>query len=52
MSFQDRNFGVVIAVQDLRGIYVWNFVRCSPFPKQKSWRRHFEIDIYEIDMSV
>ena len=23
-----------------------------PLPKPKSWRRHCEIDVYEIDMSV
>ena len=26
----NRNFSDAIAVQDLRGIHVWNFVRCSP----------------------
>ena len=31
-----RNFGDAIAVQDLSGIHVWNFVRC--FPEPKSWR--------------
>ena len=37
----NRNFGDAIAVQDLRGIHVWNFVRCSPPPEPKSWRRPY-----------
>ena len=32
----NRNFGDAIAVQDLSGIHVWNFVRCSP-SNQNSW---------------
>ena len=30
----NRNFCDAIAVQDLSGIHVWNFVRCYPLPKQ------------------
>ena len=34
------NFGEAIAVQDLSGIHVWNFVCCVPPPHQnKIWRR-------------
>ena len=30
---QNRNFGTAIAVQNVRGIHVWNFVWCPPEPK-------------------
>ena len=30
----NRNFGDAIEVQDLRGIHVLNFDRCSPQPKK------------------
>ena len=35
----NQNFGDAIAVQDLSGIHVWNFVWCPPQPK--SWSRYW-----------
>ena len=42
----NRNFGDAIAVQDLSGIHVWNFVRCSPLEQKFLSRYWYNCTLY------
>ena len=42
----NRNFGDAIAVQDLSGIHVWNFVRCSPLELKFLSRYWYNCTLY------
>ena len=52
MSLLNRNFGDAIAVQDLRGIHVWNFVRCSPSNQNPGAAPIYSIYSYTVYLSV
>ena len=42
----NQNFGDAIAVQDVSGIHVWNFVRCSPLEPKFLSRYWYNCTLY------
>ena len=42
----NQNFGDAIAVQDLSGIHLWNFVRCSPLEPKFLSRYWYNCTLY------